>query len=233
MLTVFLTVRTECHTCFQGFFQAVVIGPVLWVPLLQTAVNFCCLVQTLQLQQQLSCKNMAVRLRSKVTRMRRDRERRASERDLATAPAVTHLVSPPRPACRRSASRSWTGAPGPPCTDLLPAAPGSGKAAARCTRSPLCRETSEQTKRVKSTFSAERQWLGGWVDLCVCALQETHFFSAQLSRYTSFLYYTNGTKTGSRLVLSGAGQRTGAATDAAGPFWQPLVSKFPSNKVVS
>lgn len=57
-----------------------------------------------------------------------------------------HLVSPPPPACHRSASRSWTGAPGPPCTDLPPSAPGSGRAAARCIRNPLCQETSERTE---------------------------------------------------------------------------------------
>lgn len=45
----------KCLTWFEGFFQAVVVGPVLRVPLLQLAENFCCLVKTLQLQQQLSC----------------------------------------------------------------------------------------------------------------------------------------------------------------------------------
>lgn len=34
-----------------------VIGPVLWVPLLQTTVHLCRFIQTLQLQQQLSCRD--------------------------------------------------------------------------------------------------------------------------------------------------------------------------------
>jgi len=41
-------------TWLLGIFQAAVIGPVLWVPLLQPAVDLCGFVQTLQLQQQLS-----------------------------------------------------------------------------------------------------------------------------------------------------------------------------------
>lgn len=50
VMVVFSVFRIKCHTGFEGFFQAVVVGPVLWVPLLQAAVNFCCLFQTLQLQ---------------------------------------------------------------------------------------------------------------------------------------------------------------------------------------
>lgn len=57
MVLVFLIERIMCHTWFQGIFQPMVIGPVLWVSLLQASVDFCGLVQTLQLQQQLSYRN--------------------------------------------------------------------------------------------------------------------------------------------------------------------------------
>lgn len=55
------------------------------------------------------------------------------------------LVSPPLPVCHRSAFHSWKDAPEPPCSGLLPSAPGSGTAAARCTRSPPCLEMSGHT----------------------------------------------------------------------------------------
>lgn len=56
VLGMHLAVGAEnCHTWFEGFFQAVVVGPILGVPLLQPAENFCRLIQALQLQQQLSC----------------------------------------------------------------------------------------------------------------------------------------------------------------------------------
>lgn len=146
VLMMLLAVGAEkCLTWFEGFFQAVVVRPVLGVPLLQPAENFCCLVQTLQLQQQLSWKQKAHHIKSKSERVRGEVRRSCR---LAIPPP--HLVSPPPPACRRSASRSWTGAPGPPCTDLPPSAPGSGRAAARCTRNPLCQETSEWTERQKN-----------------------------------------------------------------------------------
>ena len=56
-------------------------------------------------------------------------------------------MSPLLPVCHRSAFRSCTDAPGPPCKGLLPSAPGSGIAAAHCTRSPLCLGKSKQTKQ--------------------------------------------------------------------------------------
>lgn len=128
---------------------------------------------------------------------------------------MTHLVSPLQPACHRSASHSWTDAPGPPCAGLLPSAPGSGTVAARCIRSPLCLETSGQTKRRKwnrESFS-KQQWkttgAAGWTFVStqfrkLCIIPGAY---VQLPSHTSLLYYTDGTKAGNRRVLSGASQR--------------------------
>lgn len=128
---------------------------------------------------------------------------------------MTHLVSPLQPACHRSASHSWTDAPGPPCAGLLPSAPGSGTVAARCIRSPLCLETSGQTKRHMwncESFS-KQQWkttgAAGWTFVStqfrkLCIIPGAY---VQLPSHTSLLYYTDGTKAGNRRVLSGASQR--------------------------
>lgn len=186
-----------------------VVGPVLGVPLLQPAENFCRLVQSLQLQQQLSWNQKpSHHIKSKRERVRGEVRRRR------LAFLLPYLASPPPPACRRSASRSWTGAPGPPCTDLPPSAPGSGRAAARCTRNPPCQETSEWTE-------VEREWwVGGWGHGIV-----ERVFSERVPARYGWLCCFKCTKTGSSLLLSEGSDRTGAS----GHFESTVVSRLAVN----
>lgn len=47
---------TIALTWFQSFFQALVVGPVLWISLQESPVDDSSLLRSFQLQEQLSCK---------------------------------------------------------------------------------------------------------------------------------------------------------------------------------
>lgn len=258
MMTLIVSKSTGpsvCPTWFQGFFQAVIIGPVLWVPLLQTAVHFCCLVQTLQLQQQLSCKNTAVKRRKKEgsskspgnvrTDVTRQKTPRLFERDLIRSsrqrPTSCLLHGQLVADLLLVVGQVLQGLLVQPCfpQHLILVKQQLAVLVVHFVGRRLNKQSAVGEIDIFRRTTMDRR-LGGLLRLHTSG---NSFFSAQPSRHASFWYYTEGTKTGSRPVLSGANQRTGAgtgatgpqraATGATGPFWQPFVSKFPSNNVAS
>lgn len=63
-----------------------IVGPVLWVALLQAVVDLCCLFQASQLQQQLSC----VQKKSKRTSTAAQRSKRSGQRSAGPTSRLLH-----------------------------------------------------------------------------------------------------------------------------------------------